>query len=233
MARNRKIGAKRRKEKRRYEGDTVLIVCEGDETEPNYLHALKEHLQLHNAAVEIADSSGSAPISVVESAKRYCEDACSRGEPFAKVFCVIDKDTHPTYQNSLQAIKDFNKISSNHCATILCAIPSVPCFEYWILMHFIQSTALYGTGSSPPCNHLISSALKKHIPNYSKTDRARAKELIETRLKNAMRNSRTTLRAAKSAETDNPSTHMHLLVEELEYLKNNGYFEANRKGCPS
>ena len=221
-----------RKEESRYSGDTVLIVCEGEETEPNYLSALKDSLRLHQAAITIVPSSyGSAPKSVVQYAKQRIKDACKEGNPFTKVYCVIDKDKHSTYLSALSDIRTYKP--TKKCATILCAIPSVPCFEYWILMHFVNSTRSYGTSGSSPCQHLIASALRTYLPHYSKTDKVKAKELVETKLTAAIRNSRMTLQAAKMAGTDDPSTYMHLLVEELEYLKNNGYFKDERKGCPS
>jgi len=216
----------------RYSGDRVLIVSEGTETEPNYLHALKEHFKLNKAAIEIVPSSGSAPQTVVKYAKDAIREACRRGNPYAKVYCVIDKDLHPKYSNAVQAIRDFDPETDEHCGTILCAIPSVPCFEYWILMHYTATTRSYGTGGSSPCDQLISTALNTHIPGYQKASKLLSKELVETKLQIARQNSATTLRAATSAGTDDPSTKMHLLVDELEHLKDHRYFQDDRKGCP-
>ena len=220
------------KRKNRYEGDKVLIVCEGTDTEPNYFNALKEHFQLHQAAIEIVPSTGSAPQSVVKHAKNAIKAACRKGDPYAKVYCVIDKDRHAGYSVALQAIRDFNHDNEEHCGTVLCAVPSVPCFEYWILMHFTQTTQSFGTSGGSPCNQLIRSALSTYIPSYQKADRLLAKELASTRHATARTNSTITLRAAISANTDDPSTKVHLLVDELEYLKKNGYFKEDRKGCP-
>ena len=221
-----------RKEKKRYEGDKVLIVCEGTDTEPNYFNALKEFFQLHQAAIEIVPSSGSAPQSVVKHAKIAIKTACQKGDPYAKVYCVIDKDRHAGYSGALQAIRDFDPDNDEHCGTVLCAIPSVPCFEYWILMHFTQTTRSFGTSGGSPCDQLIHTALSTHIPGYQKADRLLAKKLVSTRLATARTNSAITLRAAISANTDDPSTKVHLLVDELEYLKKNRYFKEDRKGCP-
>mgnify|MGYP000156233072 FL=1 len=54
-----------RKTKTRYSGDIVLIICEGIQTEPNYLTELKDYLCLDQAAIHIVPSQGSAPNSVV------------------------------------------------------------------------------------------------------------------------------------------------------------------------
>lgn len=232
--RSRRVkGSSPRQTKSRYSGDTILIICEGTQTEPNYLMELKDHLSLDQAAIDIIPSSGSAPNSVVKHAKKAIKEACAKGNPYAKVYCVIDKDQHPNYTSALEDIRTFNGSRGNTCKTVLCAIPSVPCFEYWILMHYDPpSTRSYGTAGSSPCGQLISTSLRTHIPGYQKADRALARELIATRLSTARANSATTLRLAQSAGTDDPSTKMHLLVDELEHLKNNNHFQDDRKGCP-
>ncbi len=229
---NRKKGNSTRKTKSRYSGDTVLIICEGTQTEPNYLNELKDYFALNQASIDIVPSDGSAPNSVVKHAKKAIKEACAKGNPYAKVYCVIDKDLHPTYSSALQDIQNYNNTSRSACDTVLCAIPSVPCFEYWILMHFTQSTQSFGTSGSSPCGQLISTALRTHIPEYEKANRTLARELISTRLETARRNSAITLNLAKSANTDDPSTTLHLLVDDLEHLKRYTYFQDNNKGCP-
>lgn len=229
---NRKKGNSSRKTKSRYSGDTVLIICEGTQTEPNYLMELKDYFALNQASISIIPSDGSAPNSVVKHAKEAIKEACVKGNPYSKVYCVIDKDLHPTYSSALQDIENFNSVSRNKCDTVLCAIPSVPCFEYWILMHYNRSTQVFGTSGSSPCSQLISTALRTHIPEYEKADRILARKLISQRLDIARTNSAITLQMAQSASTDDPSTKVHLLVDELEHLKNNTYFQDDKKGCP-
>jgi len=225
-------GPSHRKIKSRYSGDTVLIVCEGTQTEPNYLMELKEYLEIEQAALDIIPSTGSAPSSVVKYAKEEIKKACAKGNPYAKVYCVIDKDTHLSYSTALEDVKNFNESSrKNPCKTVLCVIPSVPCFEYWILMHYTQSTAIFGTGSLSPCKHLINTTLRAQVPGYQKADRAFSRKIIEDNLSIARRNSAITLRSAVSTGTDDPSTKMHLLIDELEILKSNKYFTNEQKGC--
>jgi len=221
-----------RKAKSRYSGDTVLLVCEGTQTEPNYLMELKEYLEIDQAAIDIIPSTGSAPSSVVKYAKEEIERACAKGNPYAKVYCVIDKDTHLSYTSALADVKNFNDSSrKNPCKTVLCVIPSVPCFEYWILMHYIPSTAVFGTGSLSPCKHLINTALRAQVPGYQKADRAFSRKVIEDKLSTARQNSVLTLKSTASSGSDDPSTKMHLLIDELEILKNNKYFTDEQKGC--
>lgn len=230
--RSRRKNASPRKTTTRYSGDIVLIICEGTQTEPNYLTELKDYLSLDQAAIHIVASDGSAPNSVVKHAKEAIEKACNKGNPYSKVYCVIDKDQHPTYSSALQTIKDFNESVSEDCETIICPIPSVPCFEYWILMHYERTTRSFGTSGHSPCGQLISTALRTHVDGYTKADRAFAKKIIAEKLEDARQNSAATYKAAQSAGTDDPSTKMHFLVDELEHLKQHKHFQDDRKGCP-
>jgi len=95
----RKASSLKRARARRSPYDTALIVCEGGKTEPNYFKSLRDDLKLNTANVEITgDTGGSAPDNVVEHGLRYY------GE-YDKVFCVFDKDSHPTYQQAVDRVK--------------------------------------------------------------------------------------------------------------------------------
>jgi hypothetical protein len=71
--------------------DRILIVCEGEKTEPDYFEDLRRHFRLSSANIEIAENDeGSNPINVVDCAiKRYRSD---RG--YDRVYCVFDRDRH-------------------------------------------------------------------------------------------------------------------------------------------
>lgn len=225
---NRQVGQSARNTRNRYSGETVLIVCEGTDTEPNYLMELKDHLRLNQASVDIVPSSGSAPISVLKHAKEAIKEAHQKGNPYSKVYCVIDKDQHLSYASAMQAVREYK----NPYGAVLCVVVSVPCFEYWILMHFTPSSQIFGNGTLSPCKHLIQNALKAQIPGYQKADKSLSRTLINERLPQAIRNSKITLQNAVSAGTDNPSTKMHCLVEELQILQQYNHFPDDKKGCP-
>ena len=70
MARIKKPTGLTRKSVKRT-GDSILVVCEGGFTEPEYFYQLKIIWKLH--AVEIVGDCGSAPISVVDKAKELAQ----------------------------------------------------------------------------------------------------------------------------------------------------------------
>ncbi len=119
-----------RKRARRASYDRVLIVCEGAKTEPNYLRKLIDFLELNTANVEVDGDIGSSPISVVEHSKERYNEEKRTGEAFDRVFCVFDKDSHESYTRALDEVKQAKP------KNIFTAITSVPCFEYWLLLHY-------------------------------------------------------------------------------------------------
>lgn len=208
-ARSAKGFARRRLKRESY--DRVLVVCEGSKTEPNYLQDLIDHLKLSSANFEITEGKGSAPISVVQYAKRRFSKEKRKGDMYDKVYCVFDKDTHSSYMQALSVCESFRPTG------VCCAITSVPCFEYWLLLHFKYSTQPYTTNDRSACDNLIRD-LKKYLPNYTKGTRNLFFELMND-TDQAIRNSKQALRAANAADTDNPTTLMHELVEYLRNLK--------------
>jgi len=68
----------------------ILIVCEGEKTEPNYFKGLRDELKLSGARVEITGKGASNPMGIVSFAeKRHREDK-GAGFPFDHVFCLFD-----------------------------------------------------------------------------------------------------------------------------------------------
>lgn len=185
----------------------VLIVCGGEKTEPNYFEGLKDDLKLDN--VEIA-GEGYTPEKIVEYAKRLCKDAKRKGNSFNTVFCVFDKDEHTHYKNAIERCKQ--EITFE-------AIYSVPCFEYWLLLHYEYTTRPYQKVGNKSAGDKALSHLKQHLPDYDKSDRDIFRH-FKDKLEDATKHAARSLEYARSAGTDNPSTTVHILVHSLQNIKN-------------
>jgi len=205
-----------RRKPRREPYDRVLIVCEGEKTEPNYLRELIAHYQLSSANVEIVGDGDPAPISVVDHALTKF-----RNDPdYNAVFCVFDRDGHESYERALRAIDAAKPLHRGNGKrkddkAKLEAITSIPCFEYWILLHYVFTTA------PMPRFADVESRLRA-IPEhsgYAKGARnlfARTKDLLQTALANA---NRANAQAADN-HTDNPTTQLPTLISYLSGLIN-------------
>lgn len=214
----RKRSAKLSRELRRKQAklatyDRVLIVCEGEKTERYYFQELCDHYRLNSTNVEISGDCGSAPINVIERAKALYQAEKRNGIPFDRVYCVFDKDTHSTYKSALEAV---TSIKPN--ATFF-ATNSVPCFEYWLLLHFVDTTKpFYGTEGAKSAGDQVLDELKKYIADYAKGDHGHFENLFG-QLPQAIQRSRRVLKSANTSGTDNPTTLVH---EQVEYLQELG-----------
>jgi hypothetical protein len=113
----------------------MLIVCEGEKTEVNYFRAIRRELRIPSADIDVVHSEvGTEPLQVVNSA----EGRFLRSRAFDRVFAVFDRDDHLTYKNALASAAALDgKLKNDEGKNVpFLAIPSVPNFEFWILLHF-------------------------------------------------------------------------------------------------
>ncbi|WP_241622850.1 RloB family protein [Rosenbergiella australiborealis] len=193
--------------------EKILIVCEGEKTEPNYFRALVQHLRLHTAdVVDISGDCDSSPSSVVSFAIDEYHNSKRLRKDYSKVYCVIDKDSHPCYQRSLDVILRFEPKGIFH------AITSIPCFEYWLYLHFQYSTKTFNNVEGSSSGEQMEKELKKFMPDYNKNDKSIFLQLVG-QLDFAIQNSIRARQEALSSGNDNPSTKIDELVTELVEMK--------------
>lgn len=183
----------------------ILIVCEGEKTEPNYFNGLRDELKISNARVEITGKSASNPMGVVSFAReRYSEEERA-GFPFDRVFCVFDKNNHRDYDKALKEIEKTRQPDDVFHATV-----SVPAFEYYLLLHYKYTTT--------PCSSAqVLSHLKKHIRGYKKGNKDIFR-ITYSRIEIAKDNARKSLIAARENDSENPLTKVHELVEFMQNM---------------
>ena len=190
----------------------ALIVCEGEKTEPSYFEELKKHYEINPSSVVIRGDGGSSPKSVVDFAEDLYEQEKQTSGAFDKVFCVFDKNSHSSYKDTVDRLRNMEPKG------IFVAITSVPAFEYWFLLHYKYSTKPYTrTGGKSAGDNLLSD-LRQHCPSYKKNDKDIFPTLID-RIETAKINATRALQAAKKTNTDNPSTRVHKLVYYLQNIK--------------
>ena len=157
-----------RKLGRRASYDRILIVSEGGKTEPNYFHEIRSLHRLHTANVEVRPSEmGTAPIQVVQYAQELFENGdrhkSIQPRAFERVYAVFDRDDHISYVEALNLSTSLNGRLKNDAKQpiIFRAIASVPSFELWLLLHFVDI-------QSPIHRDEVLEKLKQYIPGYQK-----------------------------------------------------------------
>lgn len=134
----------------------ILILCEGEQTEPLYLQELG---RVHRSLVEVrVEGRGEGPRTLVRAAverKRLASREAARfGDPhlaYDEVWCVFDVDEH----HHLPEARDQARANGVELAI------SNPCFELWALLHFQDQTAHLSREAAR-------STLKVHLPRYAK-----------------------------------------------------------------
>ncbi|WP_293647304.1 RloB family protein [Thiolapillus sp.] len=211
MARRAKSTRQQRRRAARFEPRArMLIVCEGTKTEKYYFENARQVLGVHRgqAVVEVRSGEGSNPKNIVETARNLKIKAEKEGNAFSSVYCIFDRDEHAHYEASIERSKKLK----------LQTIKSVPCFEYWILLHFRNHTAPYTrTGNRSPCD-CCHHDLTNEWPDYAKNRKHLFTELLP-RLDNAKQHAEQRLAAAEQDDSNNPSTEIHLLLKAMETLK--------------
>lgn len=102
---------------------SFLIVCEGENTEPDYFNAFR----LTSANVK-AVGEGINTVNLVQKAIRIREEECRKRHFYDQHWVVFDKDDFPA--------EDFDKAIRLAEANGMCVAYSNQAFELWFLLHF-------------------------------------------------------------------------------------------------
>jgi hypothetical protein len=133
---------------------------------------------------------------------------------YDRVFCVFDRDGHVNYQQALDQVAKSPLGKKGK----LVAITSVPCFEFWVLLHFEYTAAPFAAaGGKSACDKVIEK-VRAHFPEYQKAMREVYDNLL-TRADTAITRAKTLAQHNHETETSNPATKVHELVTYLRGLK--------------
>ena len=169
-----------------------LILCEGERTEPNYFRSFR----VPGVVIEV-EGTGHNTVRLVQAAlKRRRED------DYDQVWCVFDRDSFPP--------KNFNEAITLAEHEGIQVAYSNEAFELWYILHY----EFLNTGISR--DDYITKLEAKLGKKYKKNSNDMYELLIDKQ-ETAIHNARNllSLYAPCQPAQDNPSTTVHLLVEEL------------------
>ncbi|HET7461356.1 MAG TPA: RloB family protein [Longimicrobium sp.] len=181
----------------------MLVVCEGQVTEPQYFDGFR-HVHGASTVRVVVKSPGGDPRALVERAVALRAEAAAQARrsrdpnlAYDEVWCVFDVDEH--------ARADAARLLAEREAVHLAV--SNPCFELWLLLHLADHAAHVTAAQA-------GRLLRKHLPGYDKhlrfddfaagyADAARRAESLGRRLAGAGR------------ADGNPSTGVYRLTERI------------------
>lgn len=181
----------------------ILIVTEGSETEPLYFEQIKRKYKLKDNVIFIYPAENSSPRDVLKTAKDK-----NSIDDFDKVFCVFDKDTHDTYDEVVLKITNDKKLVK------FTAVTSVPCFEFWLILHYKATAKPYYTSDKNKASKNALKDLQKIDPMYSKNNKNYFEAIVE-RTDIAIKNADI---VSKQVLGDDPSTKIPTLINEIKEL---------------
>jgi hypothetical protein len=195
----------RRKRETRDLAEKFLIVCEDTKSAVHYFEALVSHFKISATSVQISHSDGhTQPIQVVETALRFkeiAEDEESGTEPFKHVWCVIDGDFGDKISNAR------HKADAHEIRLAV----STKCFEYWILLHFVENAT-----PTEKCAGIIR-VLKRHLPSYKK-GKCEFHEIVKNvhdACDRASRLRKPGIERKELPEAQNPCSEVYELIKQL------------------
>lgn len=198
--------------------ERLLIVCEGEKTEPLYLREIQQAYRLATAHVHVLHSPiGTEPAQVLEYALMVFKEGDRtrgiRAKEFDRIVVVFDRDDHRTYHTALaQAAAQNRKLKNdNGMPTPLDVVATVPCFELWLLLHFEDVNA-------PLHRDAAIEQLRTHLPRYEKGSGGHW-AATQTHLTLATRRAERLAAASTAHDGTMPFTMMHELVARLVHLK--------------
>lgn len=192
----------------------MLLVCEGKKTEPIYFQDMVNDLGVARL-VEIGKNDGSSPDQVVRRAVELFDEELRSGDAFDDVFCVFDRDAHERFDDAVSNLKQCQAEGKP-----LHGVVSVPCFEFWLLLHFGYTSKPFAAKGPKSVGNVVVSALKKHN-GFEKYDKGMkgVYRMLKPQLDEAIRHAQRLLaEQAHEGAFANPSTQVHELVERIRAL---------------
>jgi RloB-like protein len=132
---------------------------------------------------------------------------------YDEVFCVFDRNGHPNFDAALASATAQKGIT---------VLPSHPCFEFWLLLHFQYTRAPFAAvGVKSACERLTH--VLKQQGDMAACEKGGVKGLFDNLLgggRFAQARQRAAQAHAEAIELaePNPSTRIHLLIDRLESL---------------
>jgi hypothetical protein len=130
----------------------------------------------------------------------------------------MDHDNHESLKRAINKLKTYTPKHKDKSKPLCQAIISTPCFEIWLLLHFIYTTKSYVTSEKKSAAELVISDLIKKLPLYSKSVSNWFNHLVDKQ-QVAIKNAKKLQEYNVKTKSTNPATNMHELVEYLINLK--------------
>jgi hypothetical protein len=196
----RRIGTRRPKK-------TLVVFCEGEKTEPQYLEALKKQPEIRDvAAVDLrieTGHGGAVPLTLVALAIDARSRAVAEEAEIDEFWCVFDVEwprNHPGLSDAARQAREND---------IRLAITN-PCFELWLILHFNDHGAWLDNDDARRLRRALDGSTGKSL------DAGKYMPLVGAAARRAADLERRHQKDATVFPHDNPSSGMHRLIASIQ-----------------
>ena len=200
----RRATKKDRKRYTRERKEIILIATEGkNKTERNYFREFNRSIK--GCSIVFSDGNNTDPVNIVHDALNSADKRDVEPQNGDSIYAVFDTDFKKESQ-----ISEARKLAERNGVEI---IPSNPCFEVWLLLHFRYSTRGYQS------NNEVIKELNDVWPEYRKNIasfqplRNRCEDAIENARKLKQFHNET--KGTEIVERCNPSSDVGKLVTRI------------------
>lgn len=178
-----------------------LFICEDSKSSKFYMLGLGKE---YNLNIKAENAHGTSPENILEMAEEK-KSLFRNKEIESNIYCLFDKDDC--------ADDKFNKVIAACKKKGITAAISVPCYEYWLLLH-LKKTSQSFNDSQECCSAFASEYNKKFHKNYS-VKQLKAREEIFNDIKDNLHSAIKNAEELKLKENENPYTNMHEVIKEM------------------
>lgn len=205
--------SRRKENTRQIPPDLILIVCEGEKTEPSYF----ECFPLHTTKIAIIKGTGTSTMTLINETEKELQKAKDwyfteygnrvRDKDIV-VWCVFDKDNSPNHQfdNAIHSAraKKYRVAYSNEA------------FELWYWLHFDYVNTAVNRNE-------YKSRLSKRLGFEYQKNNPKMYQILKNRQQIALQNAKKLYQSYSPSipSKDNPSTTMFEIVEYLNQFGKN------------
>lgn len=213
---------KHRPQSNRRPRNKFYIYCEGEKTEPNYIRSYIDSLRdgALRDVVKVQPTTKNTPMQLVDVAVSHKRNGSSLpGDVF---WVVYDRESVAKYSDELHD-RAFDKASANKVNIALSNV----CFELWLLLHFLDSSAPYSSYEDLIRRSQFRSEFKRACgKDYEKND-FDVFGIVSHGIKSARVNAAKLNSASRSVAGGrrtrphhlNPYTDMHLLLDAIDKFR--------------
>jgi hypothetical protein len=213
---------KKRKQEKRSAKRVLRIFCEGEKTEPLYL---KGYIQdrtesARKRVIQIEATRKNTPVQLVKEACKFLDGPASIAGD--EVWVVYDREAAGKYSEELHA----QAYEMARRRGINVALSNV-CFEYWVLLHFIDTTSPYSSFDDliqrSPLNQFF---VRQFGEKYSKAS-GKLYDLLKPFIDDARKRAQSLCAHMEKAAPNgkdkpfhlNPYTNIHELLDNIDSFK--------------